>query len=71
MRITIDIDEITLHEIQNLTGITKKSPAINKALDDYLRRVRKIKLIEKVMNGQTDYSATNEELEARSSYDTH
>lgn len=37
MRITIDIDENTSHKIQNLTGTTKKSPAINMALEDYLR----------------------------------
>ena len=71
MRITINIDEKILHEVQNTTGIKKKSPAINRALESYLRKVKKKNLIEKVMSGQTDYAATNEELETRSSYDSN
>lgn len=69
MRITVDIDENMLSEVLHITGIKKKSPAINKALQSYLRKTKKRNLIEKVMSGKTDYSATNEELEERSSYD--
>ncbi len=69
MRITIDIDEKLLREVQNLTGSTKKSPAVNRALEIYLRAERRRRLIEKVMSGRTDYLHTNEELEAQSSYD--
>ena len=69
MRITIDIDEATLKDIQRLTGIRKKSPAVGKAMTEYLREVRKRALIRRVMEGHTDYGATNEELEASSRYD--
>lgn len=70
MRITVDIDEQILREVQKLTGSKKKSPAVARALETYLRSERRRRLIEKVMSGQTDYPHTNEELEARSSYDS-
>lgn len=69
MRITIDIDEKTIREIQKITGMKKKSPALNQALRNYLRSERKRRLIGRVLQGETDYSLTNEELEERPRYD--
>jgi len=69
MRLTIDIDAKELKRIQTLTGQRKKSPAISQALADYLREHEKQRFIERVLTGQTDYSATNDELEAHDVYD--
>jgi Arc/MetJ family transcription regulator len=71
MRITVDIDARMLKDIQRVTGVAGKSPALNKALSDYLREVRKQRLIRRVMEGRTDYATTNAELEAAAKYDAH
>lgn len=70
MRITVDVDENTLKEIHRETGVSKKSPAISRALELFLREARKRRLIRMALEGKTDYSLTNEELERRSVYDT-
>ncbi|MCG3196415.1 MAG: hypothetical protein GHCLOJNM_00888 [bacterium] len=69
MRITVDIDEETLAKLQEVTGIKKKSPAVARALEQYLRSVRLEELIRMAMNGEMDYPYTNEELEAICDYD--
>jgi Arc/MetJ family transcription regulator len=71
MRITINIDEDALRDVQRLTRISKKSPAVSKAIAEYLREVRKHDLIRRVREGHTDYAATNDELEASARYDAH
>lgn len=71
MRMTVDIDADTIKELQQETGLSGKSPAVRKALESYLREVRKRKLIQRVMEGQTDYGRTNEELETLTTYDSH
>lgn len=71
MRMTLDIDAGIISEIQRETGMPGKSPAVRKALEAYLREVRKRKLLQRVMEGHTDYGRTNEELEALATYDTH
>lgn len=64
MRITVDIDETSLREIQEATGERKISPAVKKVIAEYLdRRAREV-FIDKVMQGQTDYALSNDELEA-------
>ena len=40
MRTTLDVDEKLLDEIVELTGETSKSKAVNKALGEYVRRMR-------------------------------
>jgi Arc/MetJ family transcription regulator len=69
MRITVDIDENTLIEVRRETGISKKSPAVGRALELFLREARKRRLIRRALEGKTDYSLTNDELEKRSAYD--
>ncbi|MBM3831753.1 MAG: hypothetical protein FJ403_00460 [Verrucomicrobia bacterium] len=71
MRITIDIDASELKRIQKLTGQKKKSPAVSQALADYLRMQEKKRLIERAFAGETDFSLTNAELEARDFYEDH
>jgi Arc/MetJ family transcription regulator len=71
MRITIEMDANDLKEIQKITGQKKKSPAVSRALADYLRMRERSAFIEKALAGRTDYALTNEELEARDVYETH
>jgi Arc/MetJ family transcription regulator len=70
MRITFEIDANELRQIQKITGQRKKSPAVSRALADYLRMRERRSFIEKALAGQTDYALTNEELEARDAYET-
>lgn len=69
MRITIDIDETDLAKIQKVTGIKKQSPAVRQALKDFLELTRRRRFLKGVLEGKTDYSQTNETLEASSLYD--
>ena len=70
MRITIDIDAKQLATIQKATGTRKKSPAIRRALEQFLLEIEKKEFLRKVLAGETDYSMTNEELEARGAHDS-
>ena len=69
MRITVDIDEKKLELIQLATGEKNKSPAIRRALDEFVAERERKLFLRKVIDGRTDYSRSNEELEARASYD--
>ncbi len=69
MRITVDIEESQLKAIQNATGQQKKSPAIRQALDEYVEERKRRQFLSKVMEGRVDYGLTNDELEARGTYD--
>jgi metal-responsive CopG/Arc/MetJ family transcriptional regulator len=69
MRITVEIDADTLKEIQQATGERMKSPAIAEALKQYVTQRRKARIIRAALNGETDYSRTNEELESLAHYD--
>lgn len=40
MRTTIDVNERLLAQVEAITGETSKSKAVNKALEDYVRRAR-------------------------------
>ncbi len=64
MRITVDIEDRMLREVQRATGIEKKSPAVHAALKEYIRQERCRQVIGMVKEGRVDYGMTNEELEA-------
>ncbi|MFT3989776.1 MAG: hypothetical protein QM680_00050 [Luteolibacter sp.] len=64
MRITVDIEESKLRSILKLTRQTKKSPALAQALDEFIEHRERQDFLAKVMAGKTDYSASNDELEA-------
>lgn len=40
MRITVDIEESILDDLVALTGETKRSPAVARAVGDYVRRLK-------------------------------
>jgi len=69
MRITVEIDADQLRQIQRITRQKKKSPAISQALSEFIRQEQKQQFLERVLSGQTDYTLTNEELEARDLYE--
>jgi Arc/MetJ family transcription regulator len=69
MRITVEIDAKAVHQIQKLTGKKKKSPAVSEALTAYLRQQERRALIERALSGKTEFSMSNEELEARDVYE--
>jgi Arc/MetJ family transcription regulator len=71
MRITVDIDDNQVKIIQKITGQKKKSPALSQALGAFLREQEKKALLARVLSGQTDFSLTNEQLEAQDVYETH
>ncbi|MDQ6632903.1 MAG: type II toxin-antitoxin system VapB family antitoxin [Verrucomicrobiota bacterium] len=71
MRITVEIDAKELKQIQQVTGQKKKSPAVSRALSDYIRMQEKRKFIQRALAGKTDYPLTNEELESRDVYEAH
>lgn len=64
MRITIDIDEETLEHVQEMTGESKKSPAVSKAVEEFVRRRMAKDLGNILMEGGFDYPHTPEEIEA-------
>ena len=56
MRITIDIDVNSLNRIQKITGEKKKSPAVTRALADYLNWRQRHQFVQRVLAGKTDFS---------------
>ena len=70
MRITVEIDDKDLASIQKATGIPKRSPAIRQALRSYLRDLEKRRFLRQILDGKSDYSLTNDELEAMGTYDS-
>ena len=69
MRITVDIEASELRRIQKVTGQKKMSPAVSRALSEFLKLQERQKFIERALSGQTDFTLTNEELEARDVYE--
>jgi Arc/MetJ family transcription regulator len=65
MRITVDIDESVLAELLRLTGEKKRSPAVSKALVEYVKRRKARQLGRLLREGAFDYAQTNEEIEAQ------
>ena len=63
MRITIDIDEETLGHVQEMTGESKKSPAVSKAVEEFVRRRMAKDFGNMLMEGEFDYPHTPEELQ--------
>ncbi len=63
MRVTVDIDEKKIAEILKITKQKKKSPAISQALEEFIDYRKRQAFLKKVLDGKTDYSSTNIEIE--------
>lgn len=64
MRITVEIEDSKVRAIQKMTNQPKKSPALVAALDEFIAFKRRQAFLAKVMAGETDYAASNEQVEA-------
>lgn len=60
MRTTLAIKEKLLEEVKSLSGAKTKKEAVEKALEDYIKRRRSKKLID--LEGKVDLQFTVEEL---------
>ena len=63
MRITLEISPATLKRIMSVTKEDKKSPAVAKALDDYLRIQTLKDFSKKIQNNEFNFPLTNKDLE--------
>ncbi len=67
MRVTVDIDEDTLAEVARITGEKKMSPAVARAVGEFVKRAKAREFGRLLREGVFDYETTNDELEARES----
>lgn len=63
MRITVDIEESVLNDLAKIMGEKKKSPAVSKAVTEFVRRQKARQFGRMLREGAFDYEATNEEIE--------
>lgn len=63
MRITIDIDKSILDELAIITGEKKMSPAVNKAVTEFVKRQKARQFGRMLREGAFDYRLTNDEIE--------
>ncbi len=63
MRITIEIGPEPLAEVLRMTGERKKSPAVAKALAEYVRRRKAEEFGRLLRESAFDYPLTNEAIE--------
>ncbi|MFZ4778198.1 MAG: type II toxin-antitoxin system VapB family antitoxin [Terrimicrobiaceae bacterium] len=60
MRISVDIDDDTLRDVMALTGEKSKSPALAKAVTEFVRRQRAREFGRLIREGSFDYPDTVE-----------
>jgi Arc/MetJ family transcription regulator len=63
VRITVDIEDSVLEDLVRITGDSKKSPAVAKAVADFVSRRKAREFGRMLREGVFDYPATNEEIE--------
>ena len=64
MRITVDIEEAILKDLARITGEKKKSPAVARAVSDFVMRKKAREFGRLLREGAFDYPATNDAIEA-------
>jgi Arc/MetJ family transcription regulator len=67
MRVTVDLDESVLQDLVKLLGEKKKSPAVRRAVVEYVKRWKARELGRALREGSFDYPLTNEEIEKQDS----
>ncbi len=63
MRITVDIPDDVLGELCSILHENKKSPAVAKAVSEFVRREKATDFVRLLRKGEFDYPATNESVE--------
>ncbi len=61
----MDIEDSVLEDLVALTGESKKSPAIARAVEDFVKRRKAREFGVMLREGLFDYPVTNDELEAQ------
>jgi metal-responsive CopG/Arc/MetJ family transcriptional regulator len=67
MRITVDIEDEKLDALLKWTRQTKKSPAIAAAINEFIEHKQRQAFLDRVLAGETSYSASNEQVESLAS----
>jgi len=62
MRVTVDIEEATLEKVLAITGEKNKSPAIAKAVEEFVRRTMAKEFGARIREGVFDYPLSDAEL---------
>ena len=63
MRITVDIEESVLDELVRMMGESKKSPAVARAVTEFVKRQKAKEFGKLLRQGAFDYPVLNEEIE--------
>lgn len=69
MRFTVDIDDALLKDLKRFAGTRKKSPAVSKAVEDFVHRQRVEELIRRVNSPENTFSMTFEDLKKQRELD--
>lgn len=64
MRVTVDISEEDLQRLVDLTGETKKGPAISRAVEGFIQSRELQEFATMIREGKIRYDVTNEDVEA-------
>ncbi len=59
MRITVDIEEAIVADLMKLTGEKMKSPAVSKAVEEFVKRKKAKEFGRMLREGAFDYPTTN------------
>lgn len=63
MRVSVELDESLVREIMELTGETKMSAGIAKAVELFANRKKAVGIIRSLREQPLDYAHTNDEIE--------
>ena len=63
MRITIEIEKAVLEDLAAITGEKKMSPAVNKAVTEFVKRQKARQFGRLLREGTFDYELTNDQVE--------
>jgi hypothetical protein len=63
MRITVEINDSIVDELMKITGEKMKSPAVSKAVEEFVRRKKAKEFGRMLREGAFDYPLTNEIIE--------
>ena len=63
MRITVEIDDSIVDDLMKITGEKMKSPAVNKAVEEFVKRKKAKEFGRMLREGAFDYPVTNETIE--------
>jgi Arc/MetJ family transcription regulator len=63
MRITVDLDDSIVDELLKITGEKMKSPAVSKAVEEFVKRKKAREFGRMLREGAFDYPVTNESIE--------